>query len=163
VVVLFVGKNSHRGKTARTWTITTDEQNLWKSVTIFPYRVNDLAKIRGLRSVGMFAKLWQVRINFVMPVCVSICTEQLSCHWTDFHEIWYLSIFLKICLKNSSFINPLNAELNPVCYLLGLLAHHFLHISRIRVKSLTLTLLMSYMYVYIYIYIYIWSTYSWCF
>ena len=40
-------------------------------------------------------------------------------------------------------INPLNAELNPICHLLGLLGvHHFLHISRIRVKSLTLRLLM---------------------
>ena len=54
-----------------------------------------------------------------------------------------------------SQVNPLNPELNPICYLLALLAHHFLHVSRIRVKSLTLRLLMSY--------IYIWSTYSWCF
>jgi len=31
--------------------------------------------------------------------------------------------------------NTLNAELNPICYLLALLgAHHFLHVSRIRVK-----------------------------
>ena len=48
--------------------------------------------------------------------------------------------------------NPLNAELNPICYLLALLgAHHFLHVSRIRVKSLTLRQLMSYIYIYIYI------------
>ena len=47
-------------------------------------------------------------------------------------------------------INPLNAELNPICYLLALLgAHHFLHVSRIRIKSLILRLLM---YIYIYIY-----------
>ena len=46
--------------------------------------------------------------------------------------------------------NPLNAELNPICCLLALLgAHHFLHVSRIRVNSLTLRLL-----IYIYIYIY---------
>ena len=33
-------------------------------------------------------------------------------------------------------INPLNAELNPICYLLALLgAHHFLHVSRIRVNT----------------------------
>ena len=33
-------------------------------------------------------------------------------------------------------INPLNAELNPICYLLALLgAHHFLHVSRIRVNG----------------------------
>ena len=42
--------------------------------------------------------------------------------------------------------NPLNPELNPICYLLALLALHFLHVSRIRVKSLTIRLLMSYMY-----------------
>ena len=47
--------------------------------------------------------------------------------------------------------NPLNTELNPICYLLALLgAHHFLHVSRIRVKSLTLRLLMSHIYIYIY-------------
>jgi len=40
--------------------------------------------------------------------------------------------------------------------LLALLgAHHFLHVSRIRVKSLTLRQLMSYIYIYIYIYVYI--------
>ena len=52
-------------------------------------------------------------------------------------------------------VNPLNAELNPICHLLALLVHHFLHVSRIRVKSLTVRLLMSY--------IYIWSIYSRCF
>ena len=54
------------------------------------------------------------------------------------------------CIEN---LNPLNAELNPICYLLALLgAQHFLHVSRIRVKLLTFRLLMSY--------IYIWSTHS---
>ena len=44
-------------------------------------------------------------------------------------------------------LNPLKPELNPICYLLALLgANHFLHVSRIRVKSLTLRLLMSYTY-----------------
>ena len=44
-------------------------------------------------------------------------------------------------------VNPLNAELNPICHLLAVLeAHRFLHVSRIRVKSLTLRLLMSYIY-----------------
>jgi len=32
-------------------------------------------------------------------------------------------------------INPLNAKLNPICYLLALLgAHLIFHVSRIRVK-----------------------------
>ena len=44
-------------------------------------------------------------------------------------------------------INTLNAELNPISHLLALLGVHFLHVSRIRVKSLTLRLLMSYIYI----------------
>jgi len=47
------------------------------------------------------------------------------------------------------YVNPLNPELNPICYLLALLAHCFLHVSRIRVKLLTLRLIMSYIYIYI--------------
>jgi hypothetical protein len=57
---------------------------------------------------------------------------------------------LKTPHTKCSVINPLNPELNPICNLLALLAHHFLHVSRIRDKSLTLRLLMSY----------IWSAYS---
>ena len=32
-------------------------------------------------------------------VCLSVCMEQLSSHYTDFHEIWYLSIFWKSVIK----------------------------------------------------------------
>ena len=36
-----------------------------------------------------------------------------------------------------SALNPLNAELNPICHLLALLgAHHILHVGRIRVNVL---------------------------
>ena len=53
--------------------------------------------------------------------------------------------------QNTALFNPLNLELNPMCCLLALLgAHHFLHVSRIRVKSLTLRLLIIYIYIYIY-------------
>ena len=66
------------------------------------------------------------------------------------HHVRWCSVRLVV------FINPLNAELNPICCLLALLgAHHFLHVNRIRVKSLTLRLLMPYIYIYIYIYIYL--------
>ena len=80
-----------------------------------------------------------------------------------------LLFFLLCCQHYPSemqYFNPLNHELNPICYLLALLgAHHFLHVNRIRVKLLTFRLLMSYIYIYIYmyIYIYIWSTHSSCF
>jgi hypothetical protein len=50
--------------------------------------------------------------------------------------------------SGSKTVNPLNPELNPLCHLLALLVHHFLHVSRIRVKSLTLRLLMSYIHIY---------------
>jgi len=60
-----------------------------------------------------------------------------------------------LCKININNLNPLNPELNPICYLLALLgAHHLLHVSRIRVKILTFRRLMSY------IYIYVWSTHS---
>jgi hypothetical protein len=40
-------------------------------------------------------------------------------------------------------INPLKPELNSICYLLALLgAHHFFHVSRIRVKLLNFRLIM---------------------
>jgi len=53
------------------------------------------------------------------------------------------------CLQRATnwVFNPLKPELNSICYLLALLgAHHFLHVSRIRVKLLTFRLLMSYIY-----------------
>jgi len=50
-------------------------------------------------------------------------------------------------IRRINCINPLNPELDSICYLVALLgAHHFLHVSRIRVKSLTFRLLMSYIY-----------------
>ena len=56
---------------------------------------------------------------------------------------------LVIASRENSEFNPLNPELNPICYLLALLeAHNFLHIIRIRVKLLTFRLLMSYIDIY---------------
>jgi len=59
----------------------------------------------------------------------------------------WLFLLSHTTMRGSMNINPLNPELNPICYLLALLgAHRFLHVSRIRVKSLTIRLLMSYIY-----------------
>ena len=66
-----------------------------------------------------------------------------SSTWRSLQIVKPLTFFLQL----DSLFNPLNPELNPICYLLALLgAHHFLHVSRIRVKSLTLRQLMSYIY-----------------
>jgi hypothetical protein len=43
-----------------------------------------------------------------------------------------------------SYINHLNAELNPSCQLLALLgAHHIFHISRVRVKKSMFTMSLT--------------------
>jgi len=96
---------------------------------------------------------------------VAFCT----CQWAGWMvQVELNNMYINIGANNGSeklwtkkntatsgkLINPLNSELNPICCLLALLgAHHFLHVSRIRVKSLTLRLLMSYIYIYIYIYV----------
>jgi hypothetical protein len=41
---------------------------------------------------------------------------------------------MSIPLKLFGF-DPLNAELNPICHLLALGAHHILHVGRIRVNA----------------------------
>ena len=66
-------------------------------------------------------------------------------------SIFLLPTFENRTIKISKLFNPLNPELNPICYLLALLgAHYFLHVSRIRVKLLTFRRQMSYIYIYIY-------------
>jgi len=43
-------------------------------------------------------------------------------------------IALFVPLSGLIEVNHLNAELNPICHLLALLVHNFLHVSRIRVN-----------------------------
>ena len=87
--------------------------------------------------------LWKM---FVLLVCNSLIfvrikeSDASSFGWCTNANIINVTL-TKYVLRP---FNPLNAKLNPICYLLALLAHHFLHVSRIRVKSLTLRLLMSY-------------------
>ena len=70
---------------------------------------------------------------------------------TDFEFQFFCQKILFLIMSYLIFpLNPLNPKLNPICYLLALLgAHHFLHVSRIRVRLLTFRLLMSYIYIYI--------------
>ena len=104
-------------------------------------------------------------IHFMCEVPVTVNIYRAECSLSDSDSHFFQTLLRAVCLMSVSLtekkiiiskfriFNPLNAELNPICNLLALLgAHHFLHVSRIRVKSLTLRLLMSY--------IYIWSTYS---
>ena len=38
---------------------------------------------------------------------------------------------------NTSIVNPLNAELNPICHLLATLTQHIFHVSGLRVNLVT--------------------------
>jgi hypothetical protein len=51
--------------------------------------------IKGDWALGAFTKLRKAIVNFVTSVCPSVRLEQLSSHWTDFHEILYLRISQK--------------------------------------------------------------------
>ena len=92
------------------------------------------------------------RVNWMCYFCGPLCECCLEDgDWSPKHVghcmcaviFWFYvnCLHLLVCV-----INPLKPELNPICYLLALLAHHFLHVSRIRVKLLTFRRLMSYIY-----------------
>jgi len=88
-----------------------------------------------------YLRLWQfeftatnIRLHYVLKRLVTGFLVRIN-------EFW-------LCFWGSfTILNPLKPELNPICYLLALLgAHHFLHVSRIRVKLLTFRRLMSHIY-----------------
>ena len=92
---------------------------------------------------------WHKRLNkFDYKECYSVCIG--NDHSRDLERVLQ-SVYCFRTLSSLSYcpetLNPLNPELNPICYILALLgAHHFLHVSRIRVKLLTFRLLMPYIY-----------------
>jgi hypothetical protein len=49
--------------------------------------------------LGTFAKLPKGPVSFVMSVRPSIRVEQFDSHWTDIHEIWWLTIFENLSRK----------------------------------------------------------------
>jgi hypothetical protein len=57
-------------------------------------------------------------------------------HYTDKRGCVFFSVRLPTVGPGVPYINPLNAELNPICHLLALLgAHRILHVNEIRVNS----------------------------
>jgi len=90
------------------------------------------------------------RKNYIVffPSIITTCSRKsfLNEGFTASKEVryWHLLSSLIAGDFHDTLLNPLNPELNPICYLLALLgAHHFHHVSRVRVK-LTFRLLMSY-------------------
>ena len=102
-----------------------------KPQDIFINQANDIVTQAKVLEVSNFLNI--SGSNLEMFVVSSMLATSHCC----------LQFFALLMFEN---VNPLNPELNPICYLLALLAHHFLHVSRIRVKVLTFRLLMSYIY-----------------
>ena len=100
-------------------------QNLWDACGLQIKKKNPCFQLRANQPYTVHVPWYCFFLSMQTDLCVS-----------------FVYTVLDIKVK----VNPLNPELNPLCYLLALLAHHFLHVSRIRVKSLTIRLLMSYIY-----------------
>jgi hypothetical protein len=59
--------------------------------------------------LGAFVKFRTASISFVMSVCstrLSVRVKQFGSHWTDFHEIWYLSMFPEYVAKIKVSLKP---------------------------------------------------------
>ena len=115
---------------------------------------NDLVLVWGIRKFSTWLEvLTHVSRHFAF--LWDVPSSRMWNRSTKLHGVTHQKKQFSCNVFLLSYIKPLNPELNPICYLLALLgAHHFLHVSRIRVRSLILRLLMSCIYIYIYIYIY---------
>ena len=72
------------------------------------------------------------------------CACSPNCHFSSSFSTKISNAFLSppitsSCPADPILLNPLNAELNPICHFLALFgAHHILHVCRIRVNIITL-------------------------
>ena len=73
-----------------------------------------------------------------MTRCLTVITIEPVYNDIVFYDTSYITsdILWYQLIPHGHDINPLNAELNPICHLPALLgAHHILHVSVIRVKT----------------------------
>jgi len=78
----------------------------------------------------------QRKINLITSLLLRMTYISSQLYLIVRYRLTYENIQIIIDLVEFTLINPLNAELNPICHLLALLSHHILHVSRIRVKYL---------------------------
>jgi len=157
---------SHVTKSCLSWDIsdvtscnapTSRRVSLWRHV--FTSRPPAIRHIHVKTGCVTVAK-WLFMKN--VPTTKVRCPSNQRCTMTEGCKPLYTAMcvlprHLQRCRHGAKFkssncfcltlFNPLKPELNPICYLLALLeAHNFLHVSRIRDKSLTLRRLISYIY-----------------
>ena len=92
------------------------------------------------RELKFELKIIPVVSNNVQFHLIYIRSSKGSTHslkiWMQYKNKCAQTISLRVTFHTCYSIKPLNSELNPICHLLALLgAHHFLHVSRIRVKQ----------------------------
>jgi hypothetical protein len=58
-------------------------------------RIKQTTLYRFIQFLSAFVKLRKSKVSFVMSVRLSVRMEHLCSKYTDFHEIWYLRVFLK--------------------------------------------------------------------
>ena len=83
------------------------EYNVFRPIALMPatwqYMLNFAGATWPRKASFSGEKLRKATVNFVMSVCPSVRPparmEQLGSHWTDFHEISYLSIFENLSRK----------------------------------------------------------------
>jgi hypothetical protein len=89
-------------------------------------------------NVFLFMKWNFVHYSWI-PLLISPALRTLNFiqHFMYFYSKYYINYVLLTTVTGTSavHINPLNAELNPICHLLALLGtHHVLHVSGVRVN-----------------------------
>jgi len=78
-------------------------------------------------AVNKYTSIYHVLLLFSLSITLLLSLTLYPC------KLLYKSVTLAIPPKINYQFNPLNPELNPICYLLALLgAHQFLHVSRIK-------------------------------
>ena len=69
--------------------------------------------------------MWKETISFVM----SVRLEQLSSHWMDFCEIWFVSIFLKSLVRIQASLKSYNSNDHFTCLPIHIYDHILLSAS----------------------------------
>ena len=68
-------------------------------------------------------------MSFIISVHLSVCVEQRDSHCLNFHEIWYMNIFFKLCQENFQFhenLTSLTGILHEDLYTFMIVSHWIL-------------------------------------
>jgi len=89
------------------------------------------------RSIRFSKKKKLLSIKYLFRASLQILPATFFILWGTEREMIKKYIGLRVKYHLFLFdINPLNAELNPICHLMALLGnHHILHVSWLRVKE----------------------------